>query len=92
MDPHLVKYRIHSLLTKGSDEQARRLWFHNHNNEVTHANYDTSVHRVLITIRYDRPFPIEDRSCLTIHTINMDDVLGSEEPWVTIDIPRQNEF
>jgi len=60
LDPHLVKYRIQSLLTKGSDEQSRRLGFHNHNDEVTHVNDDTSIHRVLKTINYNSSFPIED--------------------------------
>ena len=92
MDPHLVKYRIHLLLTKGSDEQARRLRFHNHNNEVTHFNDNKSIHRVLKTINYNISFPIEDENDIMIHTINMNDVLDDGESRVTISIPKQNEF
>ena len=90
MDPHLVKYRILTLLTQKSDNEARRIGYHNRDDEVTNVNDNTSIHSVLSTLSERRHFPIEDKNGLIVHIINMNDVLIDEEPRTTIDIPREN--
>ncbi len=96
IDPHLVKYRIISLITKRQNDAVQRLGHTHVDDIVTHIEDDTSIPEVVDTLKTIRPFAIDDPNGLKHHDIDIENVPQIDNELentqhTQINIPRDEE-